>query len=116
MFDTWGIRGCLLAAIAVAAGCTICDNCDDQAYSGYGGRWQRTDRSHGRVGSIFTPAGAPIGNMPPGAEIIESEAPILDSVPWDNSGTWDDTVPSSPPPNAMNSSVIELDAPVIEAY
>lgn len=44
--------------VAASTGCSMCSNCDLDAYSAYGGRWQRTDRTHGRVGSVFAPAGA----------------------------------------------------------
>jgi hypothetical protein len=53
-----------LPAIAMltllCGGCTLCPNCDPDAFAAYGGRWERTDRDHGRVGSLFAPAGAQI--------------------------------------------------------
>lgn len=48
----------LAILMAFSTGCSMCSNCDLEAYSAYGGRWQRTDRSQGRVGSVFHPAGA----------------------------------------------------------
>lgn len=41
-------------------GCRLCTDCEDEAYPTYGGIWQRTDRSNGRVGSVFAPAGAQV--------------------------------------------------------
>jgi hypothetical protein len=48
----------LVAGLVPLAGCRICADCEDLAYPAYGGAWQRTKRNHGRVGSIFDPAGA----------------------------------------------------------
>ncbi len=44
-----------------AAGCAMCCTPYDDDYSAHGGRWQRTDMRHGRVGSAFAPAGAMAG-------------------------------------------------------
>jgi hypothetical protein len=44
-----------LSLLVVSAGCSICQGPDDYGYATYGGRWQRMDRQHGRVGSRFTP-------------------------------------------------------------
>jgi hypothetical protein len=38
-------------------GCSVCCTPFDDAYPTYGGKWQRTNRFHGRVGSAFDPAG-----------------------------------------------------------
>ncbi|WP_164104317.1 hypothetical protein [Candidatus Laterigemmans baculatus] len=43
--------------VALGGGCSMCQQCELDTYSAYGGRWQRTDRDHGRVGSVFAPAG-----------------------------------------------------------
>ena len=53
------LRGILLLALAAPGlmGCALCANVDDCNYAAHGGRWQRTDMSHGRVGSRFAPAG-----------------------------------------------------------
>lgn len=48
----------------------MCQQCELDTYSAYGGRWQRTVRDHGRVGSVFAPAGAQL----PYAAPAESEA------------------------------------------
>ena len=47
----------LLVGLIPAGGCALCANPGDDEYSAYGGRWQRHDRSAGRVGSVFAPAG-----------------------------------------------------------
>jgi hypothetical protein len=44
-----------LALVTASAGCSICQGPDDYGYAAYGGRWQRLDHQHGRVGSRFTP-------------------------------------------------------------
>jgi hypothetical protein len=45
-----------LAALAASClGCAMCQAPDDFAYSAYGGRVQREDMYHGRVGSILGP-------------------------------------------------------------
>jgi hypothetical protein len=46
-----------LVVIAAASGCSICCTPWDYAYPAYGGKWERTDRFRGRVGSAFDPAG-----------------------------------------------------------
>lgn len=49
----------LLAIVALwGSGCAMCCSPYDEAYGYTGGRWQRTDLCHGRVGSAFAPAGA----------------------------------------------------------
>ncbi len=63
-------------------GCAVCENCDERAYSGYGGKWHRTDRYHGRVGSLFEPAGAPIDEVITESSIIESAEPTPADVTW----------------------------------
>lgn len=37
------------------AGCAMCCSPFDYSYPTYGGKWQRVDREHGRVASVFTP-------------------------------------------------------------
>ena len=44
-----------LSLLVASMGCAICQGPDDYSYPAYGGRWQRMDRQHGRVGSRFTP-------------------------------------------------------------
>jgi len=44
-----------LSLLAFTSGCAMCGSCDDDTYAAYGGRWERLDRCHGRVGSVFTP-------------------------------------------------------------
>lgn len=50
----------LASILLLATGCTICADCDLDSYNAYGGRWQRTDRDAGRVGSLFHPAGVQV--------------------------------------------------------
>ena len=46
-----------LSLISTNVACTLCSDCDDYSYGAFGGRWERTDLTHGRVGSAFSPAG-----------------------------------------------------------
>lgn len=46
-----------LALLTGMSGCSICQSQFDDTYAAYGGRWQRTDRAYGRVGSLFTDSG-----------------------------------------------------------
>ncbi len=61
----------LLLALSAANGCAMCCTPYDDDYAAFGGRWQRTDMRHGRVGSAFDPgatmttAGQPTPAMPP---------------------------------------------------
>lgn len=53
------VLACILVGLT-STGCTMCGQCELDSYGAYGGRWHRTDRDHGRVGSIFIPAGAQV--------------------------------------------------------
>jgi len=46
--------------LASASGCAMCNNSQDNAFAAYGGKWQRGDLYHGRVASLFDPAGATV--------------------------------------------------------
>lgn len=98
----------LAAALGLVAssGCTLCCTPYDDARSYYGGKWQDVDPYHGRLGSIFDPAGgAPVEH--PYAEV--EQAPTLAAptpaaprttppAPGGNSGAETDDLP--PPPGA----------------
>ena len=49
----------LVAVSMLGGGCAMCTTPHDHDYPTYGGSWERIDRTHGRVGSVFEPAGAP---------------------------------------------------------
>lgn len=49
-----------LIGLTLLGGCRICGSDDDCGYPTFGGSWERTNRNHGRVGSIFAPAGAKV--------------------------------------------------------
>ena len=51
------VRTVLLLCCPLLAGCAMCCSEDDYNYSAFGGSWQRSDMSHGRVGSAFGFAG-----------------------------------------------------------
>jgi len=60
-----------IACILIAgSGCRICASCEDEAYPAYGGAWQRTIRDHGRVGSVFAPAGGKV------ASLVDKDTPL----------------------------------------
>lgn len=48
----------VLCGSGLISGCTLPSDHGDLDYPTYGGRWQRTRRDGGRVGSVFDPAGA----------------------------------------------------------
>jgi hypothetical protein len=69
---------CGVLALMAAPGCSVCCTPFDDAYPGYGGKWERTDRFHGRVGSAFHPAGPFPGEVTgtvDGAEVLEAPTP-----------------------------------------
>jgi hypothetical protein len=47
----------LLCLLPTWLGCALCCGTDDYNYAAYGGRWERHDMTHGRVGSVFAEAG-----------------------------------------------------------
>jgi hypothetical protein len=65
----------ICSPLALLAGCAMCCSPFDYAYPTYGGKWQRTDREHGRVGSLYTPhAGVKVEEGEAvGGEVIEGE-------------------------------------------
>lgn len=66
-----------LFVVCVSTGCTIGPVCDPEVFAAYGGRWQRTNPSSGRVGSVIEPAGAlvPYDGMSVEAGAVEGAAP-----------------------------------------
>ena len=81
----WGC--CTLLA---TMGCAMCANPHDCSYAAYGGRIQRVDRVHGRVGSILDPdagdysaaADASMLVPTPADEQVEGEVLPVEPVPW----------------------------------
>lgn len=74
---------CFLLSLATAAsGCSMCASPYDYAYPAYGGKWERADRFHGRVGSAFSPAEVPPGEYVEGGyadgEYVEGETILSD--------------------------------------
>ena len=47
----------ICGAVASSSGCLTCCAPNYEMFPAYGGAWERTNRTHGRVGSIFEPAG-----------------------------------------------------------
>lgn len=91
----------LLVTVA-AAGCSICATPFDYAYPAYGGKWERTDRFHGRVGSAFHPAGPMPGEVIEGtAEEIEAPHPAT---------------PPEPPMPPLSEDEMGLEAEMTETF
>lgn len=67
----------LITLASLSSGCAMCCSPFDNAYGYTGGRWQRDDLCHGRVGSAFAPAGGPTGyvSSESSAEPIPAELP-----------------------------------------
>lgn len=55
----------LAGMLAIGSGCRLCCDLEDQDYPAYGGAWERTNRSSGRVGSLFDPGGARASALAP---------------------------------------------------
>ena len=66
---------CMLSA---SLGCTLCCAPFDTAFGAYGGAIERHDQYHGRVGSVFDPAGAQIASYEQMADeaIVEPDTPF----------------------------------------
>lgn len=82
----------IASVLLFGSGCSICSNCDLDAYSAYGGRWQRTERSEGRVGSLFHPAGALVPYGPSGVDpnsVLESPETNSSKAAEDDSAAGD---------------------------
>lgn len=64
----------LLSGLLLGSGCSMCCGVYDYDYPTYGGLIQRSDRSHGRVGSIFSDPNAPLGvPVAEGVEEVKDE-------------------------------------------
>lgn len=65
----------MLAALSLtcllATGCAVCASPYDDAYSAFGGKWER-DQDHGRVASAFSPAGFRVDDQ----DVAPTDAPI----------------------------------------
>lgn len=58
MITTRGLAvACVCSVIVCSSGCLTCCAPNFEMYPAYGGSWERTNRTHGRVGSIIEPAG-----------------------------------------------------------
>lgn len=67
--------------VVAASGCSVCCTPFDDAYPAYGGKWERTNRFHGRVGSAFDPAGGPVGETISAEEVYEEIETPTPAVP-----------------------------------
>lgn len=86
-------------------GCTLCQSVFDHTYGAYGGRWQREDMCHGRVGSIIDPA--PHSVITDDAEMEPAIAPpIAPDEP-------DEPTPAPLPPEPTLKGLPGVDAPVL---
>ena len=93
----------LLAGLAVTiismSGCSICCGPYDRDYPVYGGRFERTDPSHGRIGSVFSDPYVVIGesadsNLTPHEQDTEREDGEFFSYPEDETPYNDETLPN----------------------
>jgi hypothetical protein len=75
-------RFVFLFGLLLSTGCAMCNSEHDYTYGAYGGRWQRDDPVHGRVGSAFSPLGAMVVNeavAAPEAEPADTSPPSVDA-------------------------------------
>ena len=73
----------LILGFAPCMGCAMCDSSYDNHYAAYGGLFERLDREHGRVGSVFAPAavaGPEAGVAPAGV----GSSPVVSDMPASN--------------------------------
>ena len=62
----------LVVPVLLASGCALCCAPYDCHYPYCGGSWVRDNPTHGRVGSVFEPAGSPVD---PAAHLASEETP-----------------------------------------
>jgi hypothetical protein len=93
-----GVVGLLIAACS--SGCSLCCTPYDDAYPAYGGKWQREDRYHGRVGSAFEPAG---GMVTGESALMTDESNMM----MDESGGYEEITPE-PTPAMPNDDTVPL--------
>lgn len=96
----------ILLALLCCGGCSMCHPCELETYSAYGGRWQRTDRAHGRVGSVFAPAGALVPYDDPVGSAVDPDVPgdLPPAAPDQEDAESPDDVPSD---GEQDESVLE---------
>jgi|GEM_PF-5327499 hypothetical protein len=95
-----------LLALWMCGGCKTCLDCDDDVYAAYGGAWQRTNPHSGRVGSVFSEAGARVADYQ--ESIIEPESVPLsptesESLPPQADDGADDSAADDPPPELLGT-------------
>jgi hypothetical protein len=79
-------RRILAPLLLLFGGCAMCPSPYDYDYAAQGGRWERHDPVHGRVGSAFEPSGAMVVEGEPitisdDEEAFMDEAPLEDAAP-----------------------------------
>ena len=91
-----------ISLISTNVGCALCSSCDDYSYGAFGGLWERSDLTNGRVGSAFSPQGYPVSEGESfRAENQDSAAPEAEPI----APPADDQVPDSDP---AESSMLEI--------
>jgi hypothetical protein len=88
----------VISLISTNVGCTLCSDCDDYSYGAFGGHWERTDMTNGRVGTAFSTDDPNVyGGDSDFSENLESAAPEfleeLEKPPVDNESPLDDAPP-----------------------
>lgn len=85
--------------LGLAPGCRICGSCEDADYPAYGGVWQRTNRTTGRVGSVFDPAGARGSSLTERSQPTDADAAERDRGPGKSFGSEDPNADQDPDPS-----------------
>ncbi len=92
-----------LSLISTNVACTLCSDCDDYSYGAIGGRWERTNLTHGRVGTAFTLDGSVVSEEE-STQSQDSDSAVLEL-----------PVPELPVPELPVPDAGELDRPPIDS-
>lgn len=97
MFSNRIKLGFIIGSVLLSNGCSMCCGVYDYDYPTYGGLVQRSDASHGRVGSVFSDPNAPVG-VPAalGVEAVPEKSPAR-SDSAEDFDSMDDLEPLVPP-------------------
>lgn len=95
----------LLGLIVFASGCSLCPPGYLDDYATVGGKWQRTDPSCGRVGSIFSDPGSTVHDISMnGDEYYESDlggAQSYGNEVYDEGAYYEEVYPNANPDGAI---------------
>lgn len=100
----------LLAGILlVNSGCRLCCDPETEAFPAYGGAWERTSRTSGRVGSTFDPGGARIGSFTPRDSANKVDLLELEQQRDESGEESDSDEPPAPEPTEANPEDTEAE-------